>query len=587
MHTSSRGLSFGLRSGFAVALCASAIGLSSAKAATAPGMVPDVIYYGGKIVTNDPAMETVEAVAIAKGAFVARGPSAEIRALAGPQTRQVNLGGKTALPGFYDNHVHIGVSDDDPRQMDWNHINSKEALLAAIAKRAAEVKPGEWILASLKNENMPQARLPMHWEVEKVAPNNPVAMRRGHIVIVNTTAMKIAGIDDKTPQPPGGAIEHDAEGKAMGWFREGAGHRLIMKHVPPAPPPPDAVAEKELHDQISGLLKFGITSFNVAGMRPSDMRWVQETYEKWGMKLPRATVQLRLYPGYDQHDNAMEGAEISVKELEALGFKTGFGNDRLKLGAVKVSIDGGFSAAAIMTIDPYPTRNDNYHGVDRIPEDALYRVVKRANELNWQLGIHAMGDGAIKRLVDVYARVLEEHPRENARIYVHHLSVLPPEETLAKMEKYKIAVASQPNFSYSLGPYNARPALTPAKLETNNPQASLLKHNLVVGYGSDMMPIGPLTGIYAAVTRRGVDGKIYGAGEKVSLKQAIWSYTLGSSWLTFDEKTRGSVEVGKVGDLVVLGQDIMTIDPEKIKEIPIEMTIVGGEPLYVRGGARP
>lgn len=544
----------------------------------------DTLYVNGRIVTNDPELEIVEAVAILDGKFIARGRSADMRKLAGPATRIVDLKGRTTLPGFYDNHIHLG-SEGDPRDLDWEAIDSKEELLAAIKSRTAELTPGEWVIAHLKNENMPQTRLPTRWEIDAVSGDFPVSIRRGHVTIANSKAMALAKVDDNTPAPPGGAIDRDAQGRAIGWFREGSGRRMIMRAVPPAPSPPDAKSEEELRGQIAQLLPLGITSYNVAGMRPNTLRWMQETYEKWGSRLPRATVQLRLYPGWDQYDDAMEGARESIKELEALGFKSGFGNDRIKLGAIKVSVDGGFSAAAIMTIDSYPGRPD-YHGVQRIPAEALYPVAKRASELGWQLGVHAMGDAAVKMVVDIYARVLDEKPRTDARHYLHHVSVLPPEDTMKKMAKYGILVASQPNFAYSLGPYNARPALTPEKLRTNNPQTSLIKHGIRVSSGSDNMPLGPLVGIYAAVTRRGIDGKIYGPEERVSVKDAIRMYTLESAYLTFDEKTRGSVEVGKDADLVVLGQDILTIDVEKIKDIPIDMTVVAGDALFTREAAK-
>jgi predicted amidohydrolase YtcJ len=247
-----------------------------------------------------------------------------------------------------------------------------------------------------------------------------------------------------------------------------------------------------------------------------------------------------------------------------------------------MSIDGGFSAAAFMTLEPYPSHSEHYFGVQRISEGSLYRVVKRGRELGWQMGIHAIGDGAVKMVVDVLARAKDEDPRPDVRDYMHHVSVMPPEETIAKMAQYEIGVASQPNFTYSLGPYNASPALTPARLQTNNPQATLIRRGIPLSYGSDGMPYSPLVGIYAAVTRKGIDGKIYGEQERVSVREAVRLYTQAPAWFTYDEETRGALEVGKVGDIVVLGQDILAIDPERIKEIPIEMTVVGGKALYVR-----
>ncbi|AJP70680.1 amidohydrolase [Sphingomonas hengshuiensis] len=541
----------------------------------------DVIFERGKIVTNAPGPETVEAVAILGGRIIAAGTTEQVHKLAGATTRIVDLKGRTVLPGFYDNHIHLGGSGADPRQQDWSAINSKADLLAALSARAAALPKGSWILGTLTNENMPQEKLPTRWEMDRVTPDHPVVLERGHITLGNSLTMKLSGVTDATPAPVGGDIDRNAKGQAIGWFREGAGKRMITSAMPPAPPNPDEVAEKGLKAQLEALLPLGITSINVAGMRPNTLRWIQQTYARWGEALPRSTVQLRLSPGHDSYDDPAKGVAASIAELENLSFITGFGGDRLRLGAVKMSIDGGFSAAAFYTIEPYPN-HDDYHGVVRIDQDTLYKVAKRADALGWQLGIHAIGDAAVKMVVDVYARVLDEAPRADHRHFVHHLSVLPPEETLAKMEKYHILTASQPNFTYSLGPHNAAPALSAERLATNNPQMSLIRHNIEVSYGSDGMPTDPRVGIYAAVTRKGIDGKVYGPGEKVPLKDAIRMYTLAPAYLNFLEKERGSIEPGKVGDLVVLGQDILSVDPERIKEIPIDMTIVAGKVLYAR-----
>ncbi len=555
--------------------------VASADAQTAIAPAADVIFEGGSIITNNPAADRAQAVAIRGGVIVAVGTTAEVRGHAGPATRIVDLKGKTVLPGFYDNHIHLG-GDEDPRIQDWRKVSSKKELLEALAKRAAERPKGEWILGGLKNENMPQERLPTRWEMDAVTPDHPVALERGHVTLANSLAMKLNGITDATPVPEGGGIDRDAQGRAIGWFREGAGHRMVMKAVPEAPETPDAVAEKELMQELSSKLPLGITSVNVAGMRPHALHWMQNLYERSGENLPRATVQLRLSPGYDSYDDPEKGIAAAISEVEGLGYRTGFGDDRLKIGAIKMSLDGGFSAAAFLTLERYPTHKEDYFGVQRISADTLYRVSKRAYDLGWQLGYHAIGDGAVKIVVDTYARVLQESPRPDARFYMHHVSVMPPEETLALMQKYNIGVASQPNFTYSLGPYNASPALSPARLATNNPQATFIKRGIPISSGSDGMPYGPLVGIYAAVTRKGVDGKVYGPEEKVSVREAVRMYTQGPTWLSFDEKKKGAIEVGKVGDLVVLGEDILTIDPEKIKDIPIEMTVLGGKTLYIR-----
>lgn len=543
-------------------------------------LVADTIFTNARFLTSFETAEFADSVAIRDGRILAVGSAAEIARYGGATTAAVDLAGRTVLPGFYDNHVHLG-GEVDVRVQDWEHIDTKEALLNALARRAEQLPAGEWVLGTLQNENMPQAKLPTRFEMDEVTPNHPVAMRRGHITLANSRAMELAGITKDTPDPNGGSLDRNAEGVPLGWLWEGAGRRMIMDFVSPAPETPSAIAEGQLIAELQGFMEEGITNVNVAGMRPNTLRWMQNVYARRGAELPRSTVQLRLSPGYDTYDDPEEGIATAIGELESLGFVSGFGDDRMQIGAVKMSVDGGFSAAAFWTLEPHPSHADEvFYGVKRIPEDVLYRVSKRAHDLGWQLGIHAIGDGAVEMVANVYDRILTESPREDHRHYMHHVSVLPPEETIAKMAKNDIYVASQPNFTYSLGPFNASPALSPERLETNNPQKSFTDRGLQVSYGSDGMPISPLTGIYAAVTRKGVDGKVYGAQEAVPLLDAIRMYTLASAELNFVEDDRGSIEAGKLADFTVLGEDIFTVDPERIKDIPIAMTIVGGAVLY-------
>ena len=192
---------------------------------------------------------------------------------------------------------------------------------------------------------------------------------------------------------------------------------------------------------------------------------------------------------------------------------------------------------------------------------------------------HPMAKAAVEMAVNVIERVLEESPREDARPYLHHVSVMPPEATLQKMADLDIIVASQPAFMYWLGPF-AVEALEGEREQTNNPQKTLLKRGIRMSYGTDGAPTDPRVELWSAVMREGWDGKVYGPGERVSLEEAIRAITMGTAYMNFDEKKKGSLEVGKLADMVVLGRDILTIDPNEIRDIPIEMTVIGGKVVY-------
>jgi predicted amidohydrolase YtcJ len=220
-----------------------------------------------------------------------------------------------------------------------------------------------------------------------------------------------------------------------------------------------------------------------------------------------------------------------------------------------------------------------FHGVVRLPEEALYRVAKRGHELGWQLGVHAIGDGAVQMSVNVMERILRESPRDDHRHYLHHFSVKPPEETFEKMAELGIMVASQPAFMYWFTSFTTE-VLQGEKEQTNNPQQSILDHGIPLSYGSDGAPTDPRVQLWAAVNRRGWDGKIYGADEAVTVEEAIRAHTMGTAYMNFDEDVKGSLEVGKFADMVVLGEDILTIDPDQIKDLTIERTIIGGKEVY-------
>ncbi len=293
----------------------------------------------------------------------------------------------------------------------------------------------------------------------------------------------------------------------------------------------------------------------------------QAVYAEHGRALPRATLQVRL-----PRDKPVDEM---IAVLKGIPFRTGLGSDRIKIGAIKLSIDGGYTGSAAYTLLPYKGRPD-FYGSLFLKEDELTELVREAHLRGWQLGVHTIGDGAIEIAVNAFGRVLAEHPRADHRHYLNHMTVKPSEATLARIRELGLLVAQQPSFTYTLeGPYNDN--LEGERLENVNPLATLQKLGIPVGLGNDNLPIGPLVSLYAAVTRKGKSGRVYGASEAVSIEDAIRGYTRGSAYVTFDENVKGSLEPGMLADLVVLSEDILTIDPSRILEVDVETTMVGGE----------
>lgn len=563
--------------------------------AVAEAETVDVIYHNAKVVTVDEGFSIAEAVAIRKDRIVAVGSNEEVRALAEDGTHEIDLGGRTMLPGFYDNHIHAGVSGRDSQ--DYLEVPTPADLRSMLEEKASRVPKGEWIVGDLMRPYW-HMKMPTRQQLDEIVPDHPVALNSGHKMSVNSLAFKEAGVTRETPNPEdGGWIVKDEDGELTGVLFETPAKRLITRVIPDEERSlDDETARQNLRRSLEQYPRMGVTSVNVAGIRPHLFRFVQDVYARYGENLPRMTMQVRISPGYDSYNDLEKGVAESIAEIESLGFRTGFGNDRLKYGAIKMSIDGGIAAPDFWSIAPYdgkvrfkergPFEHSDFHGVVRIPAEALYPVAKRAHELGWQLGIHAIGDGAVEMAVNELDRILVETPRPDHRHFVHHITLLPPEATLQKIVANDIIVSTQPNFTY----FNTRfmlAAVSGERLQRQNPQRSLIERGIKLSYGSDNLPQGPLLGIWAAVTRLGYDGKVYGPNEAVTVQEAIRSYTMGTAYMTFDEDQRGSIEVGKFADLVVLGEDILTIDPNDIRDIPVELTIIDGEEVFSGSHVEP
>ena len=521
--------------------------------ATQQELAPDVIFYNGEIVTVDEDFRIAAAVAIRDGRFVAVGSNEEVRRLGGPRTQEFDLAGRMALPGFYNNHIHLRFGRD-PNSVYLAQGETLEELKRVLSQHAERRPPGEWVYGRL-----PEGVLPSRYDLDAAVPDHPVALSRAHATAVNSMALQRARITRETEEPTGGSFDRNDRGELTGILRESPAARRVTRLLPEWIPD-DATAHIAARDSLNALLSMGITSVNIAGVRPNELRYLQGTYQRWGDELPRLTTQVRIWAGYDAFDDIEEAIRVSTVEIEDLSFVTGLGNERLKLGAIKMSIDGAGQSA-------WNLDRPDVTGAIRIPEEALYAVGKRAHDLGWQLGIHAIGDAATEMTVRVLDRILRENPRPDHRHYVHHISVLPPESTIRMIADRDIIVASQP------------------QLFRATPSETFVKRGIRLSYGSDARPYGPLVGIQAAVTRRARDGQVYAPEERVDVKDAIRFYTLGSAYMTFDEANRGSIEVGKLADLVVLSDDILNMDPERISEIQVLRTVIEGRTVYEAGVA--
>ena len=541
-------------------------------AARAQSAAADLVLYNGKIAIADDAFSIYQAVVVNDGKVAAVGGNDLVTAYRA--TRVIDLKGRTVIPGFNDTHIHL--SGQARRHVNLAGTKSMAELKQKIAAKAKELGPGEWVTGSAWSEDeLQERRRPLRTDLDEAAPQNPVIISRagGHSAVANSLALKLAGVTRDTPNPEGGVIERDEQGELNGVIRERQG--IVSRLVPQA-------TREELRgslvQNVRNLLSLGITSFTLAGTSPDGYKEWEEIYRAHGEELPRATVQIRwaVPEGRGGTAVAWGGAE----RMRAFGRKTGDGDQRLKVGAVKISVDGGFTGPAAYTLLPYKAQPD-YRGYLNFTEQQLYEIAKTSHDLGWQMGLHAIGDGAIKMTVDVFERVLRESPRTDHRHYLTHFTVPPPEATLKQMAANHILIAQQPNFTYTLeGRYADN--LDGYRLEHNNPVRTPMNHGIFMAFGSDVLPIGPMVGLYAAVTRKGMSGKVWGADEAVTMPEAIRAYTRNAAYLTFDEQLKGTLEVGKLADMIVLAEDLLTINPSRILGVPVDMTIVGGKVVYER-----
>ena len=564
--------------------------------ATAAGVAsqaddPELIYHNGKILTGTEA-GFAQAVAVRDGRIVALGSDIDVLQRRTEATSIVDLEGHTMLPGFFDNHIHLGRSG--PPLMEWrggliaavpewiNGATNVTELQDALRAEATATPGEEWIIGALSREVWPNQSLPTRWDLDEGAFDHPVLLTRGpHTTILNSRALALAGISRSSRSPGGGEIGRDAAGEPDGRLYDAA--RRLAAGVSPSGDAQPINQDQAIENMRRSLLQHasaGVTSVNVASVRPEELRSIQALYDRHGEELPRATVQLRLRPGYDAYDDLEIAVRESIQELESLGFVTGFGDDRLRLGAIKMSIDGGLSAPAYWSLEPYENRPE-FSGVVRIPAEAFYPVARRAHELGWQLGIHAMGDGAVQMVVRQLERILTELPRDDHRHYLHHVAVKPPEETIEAMARLGIGVASQPSFTVGLGAF-AVESLAGERERTMNPTKSLLDAGVWLSWGSDGAPYGPRVSLWTGITRKGWDGRVYGPEEAVSREEAIRLHTWGPAYQTFSEDVKGTIEVGRLADFVVLGADFFSIDADQIRYVEILETIVGGRQVYRR-----
>ena len=531
----------------------------SSNTAGSDGQNVDLILTNGKVLTVDAQFSIHNTIVVNDGLIVATG---EADLASRYQSDNIlDLGGKVLMPGFNDSHTHIRGRPQ--RYIELSNVTSIIEIQDLIRSKIDEIGEQEWIIGyGWSEDELDEGRRPLRYDLDNAAPNNPVILTRagGHSAVSNSLALQLADVTLETPQPAGGVIERGEDEELNGVIRERQG--IVSRLVPDATYD-ELIASLEIN--LNALLSMGITSITDASKPPSEFAMWEELYGNAELPLPRSQLQFQWF---------------DVDGINDVKARVGDGTDFLKVGPIKVFADGGFTGPAAYTLEPYRNQGE-YRGYLDMPEEELVAHLNEIHDAGWQMGIHAIGDAAIVLVVNTLADALERNPREDHRHYLNHFSMRPPDLTMELMAEHAIHITQQPNFTYTLeGRYAEN--LDGWRLQHNNPLRSPMDHGITVAISSDILPIGPMVGIYAATTRKGMTGTVYGPDEIISREEAIRAYTATGAFLNREEGLKGSLEPGKFADMIVLSADILTVPEDQIMGIEVEQTYVDGELVFNR-----
>jgi predicted amidohydrolase YtcJ len=524
---------------------------------------PDLVLHRAHVITMDPAQPFAEAVAIEGDRILAVGSTAEIRALAGRGTRQVDLGGKTVVPGFIDAHSHPAYAGR--RHLRWVDcdLRSIGAIQAALRADAKNKPSGSWVLGFKYDDTKTgERRFLTRDDLDAVSTEHPIFVehRGGHTAYVNSLALARASITEESPDPPGGRYQRDPTSHRLtGRLLERAMEQLQEK-IPDTYTPADDRAAVRLISR--KLAQVGITSVHDAYGTTADLRAYQDAHQA-GELLTRIYCLI----GY-----------FDIDKMIAAGVRTGLGDEWVRVGAMKATCDGSISERTARLSQPYVGRPNDF-GIFVTEEPELYRLARKAHEAGWQVGIHANGDAAIDRVLGIYERLQKELPRKDPRFRIEHCTVITP--GLVQRIKQLGAIPT-PFSTYVYFHGEKMREYGEQRLNRMFAHRSFLDAGIRVTEASDYPPgpFEPMMALQSMVTRTDMNGQVWGPKQRISIEEALRVATLNGAYASYEERLKGSLQEGKLADLVVLGRNPLKEDPSSLITIPIERTMVGGRWVY-------
>lgn len=561
-----------LHSGNPVRLAALLIGMALvAPVAGADGCRDaDLILKNGKIVTMDSGRQIAQALAVRDAQIVAVGSNEHVAACAGPSTRIVDVGGKTVLPGLIDVHAHAiewakGLLRNEIDAA-YPNVRTIAEIVEKVRLRAGALPTGQWVIGfGWDDSKVEEHRYINRNDLDAVSPNHPVYLVHvtGHLSVANSLALKMAGISKSTVDPAGGLIERDASGEPTGIFKDNA-MGLVARVLPPDPPD---LSERAAALVSEKAVEVGLTTIHDIWDSPEDMSGYQNARRNGRLK-----VRVQIVPGVRNVADA--------ERVARMGIHTGFGDERLKVGAVKLFADGGMGARTIAVYPPGVEGDPENVGLLIWKSEDLQNAHRMLSQAGWQIVTHAIGDRAMDQVLDSYAAVQKDLHLQDPRFRIAHGGISTP-AIQKRLKEQHVIVDGNPAFLYWIGRYFSRYGA--ARTRWSYPGKSYFENGIMVGAGSDVSvtPISPWWGIYAAVTRKEMfSGEVFAPEERLSIDQTLQLYTLHGAYIGFEEKVKGSLEVGKLGDFIVVDRDVLTIPAEQLKDVKVLKTFVGGELVY-------
>jgi predicted amidohydrolase YtcJ len=531
----------------------------------------DLIITNAKVWTVDTANPTAQAVAVLGDRMIAVGSNADVEALRSPATRVIDAGGKLLLPGFNDAHVHFVSGGMQLDSVQLNDAVSADEFARRIGEQAKRTSKGEWIQGGDWDETKwSSSALPTRQLIDPVTPNNPVFVSRydGHSALANSAALRLAGVTSQTPDPPGGAIVRDAQGNPTGDLKDAA-MDLVSKVIPPVTHEQRLRAMRRALEHAAHV---GVTSFQ-------DMNDENDSFDDiraYGELLQTGELTARVYvaPGI-----------ADWQELAKVGIRHAFGSSFLRTGALKGFADGSLGSRTAYFFQPFSDdpSNSGLLGKQMQPLSQMRNRMTQADSAGLQICTHAIGDRAISTVLDLYADLVKSNPGIDRRLRIEHAQHM-AEKDFARFAQLNVIASVQPYHAIDDGRW-AEAYIGHERASRTYAFRTFLNNGAHLAFGTDwdVAPLNPILTVYAAVTRATLDGKNpqgWFPEQKLTVAEAIEAYTMGSAYAEFQEQEKGSITPGKLADMVLLSDDIFSIDPAKIRDVKVLKTMVGGKVVW-------